>query len=344
MDVWPDGEGQTKGVVIEALKGTKALVTGGCGFIGLNLVAQLLAEGAVVTVLDLERANWHNLPQPVTQVKGDVLDPRTLAGACEGAEIVYHLAARTDIDGETVEDYAVNYAGTRNLIEECAQRSSTKRFVFYSTQLAVGLFNETRFIDEAEPYRTKTAYGQSKIEGEKIVIGDCARADIPYTIIRPTSVYGPWGEAPYREFFHVIKRRRYFHVGRAGNLVSWVYVKNLVDLTILASVSPVARNQTYFGNDFHPYTMREIVDTVARYYGISIPTLPSMVVTLLAYALALPKRWGANVPIYPFRLQNMKANYCYDIQKSVSLGFMPQYDLSAGVRETLDWYEGKGLL
>ena len=320
------------------------LVTGGCGFIGVNLVANLVAEGAVVTVLDLDAANWHNLPDAVTQVRGDVLDPDAAARACEGAELVYHLAARTDIDGEAVEDYRVNYAGAENVIAACARSGSTKRFVFYSTQLVVGLFNETRFIDETEPFRTRTAYGQSKIEGEKIVMSHCARAGIPYTIVRPTSVYGPWGEAPYREFFRVIKRRRYFHVGRAGNLVSWVYVKNLVDLTVMASLSPEARDQTYFGNDFHPYTMREIVDTVASYYDIAVPTVPSWMVTLLAYALALPKQWGLDVPIYPFRLRNIKANYCYDIQRSVEIGFMPRYGLGEGVRETLDWYESRGLL
>jgi nucleoside-diphosphate-sugar epimerase len=330
--------------VIETLSGRQVLVTGGCGFIGLNLVAQLLAQGAIVTVVDLDSANWHNLPATVTQLKADVLDRQSLAGTLAAIEIVYHLAARTDIDGRTVEDYRVNYLGAQNVIEACAEAGRTSRFVFYSTQLVVGLFNETRFIDETEPFRTKTAYGQSKIEGEKLVISDCSRLGLPYTIIRPTSVYGPWGEAPYREFFRVIKRRRYFHVGRADNLVSWVYVKNLVDLTILASLSPECQDQTYFGNDFHPYTMREIVDAVARYYGISVPTVPSGLVTILAYLGAIPKRLGVDVPIYPFRLANIKANYCYDIQKSAEIGFMPRYDLGAGVRETLDWYENRRLI
>jgi len=67
------GQDPAKGAVIEPLRGRKVLVTGGCGFIGVNLVANLVAEGAVVTVLDLDAANWHNLPDAVTQVRGDVL-------------------------------------------------------------------------------------------------------------------------------------------------------------------------------------------------------------------------------------------------------------------------------
>lgn len=354
MDLPADGDGQTEAVIdglsateppaTSRLSGMRVLVTGGCGFIGRNLVDGLLAAGAEVTVVDLPGADWSQLPPGVRPVRADLLDAGSLTGTCDGAQIVYHLAARTDIDSDTLEDYALNYTGTANLIAECARTGGVGRLVFYSTQLVVGLFNETRFIDETEPYRTKTAYGASKIEGERAVARGCAAAGIPYTIIRPTSVYGPWGETPYREFFHAIKRRRYFHVGAAANLVSWVYVKNLVDLTLLASISPAAEDETYFGNDYHPYTMREIVDTVGDYYGIRVPTAPSAAVTAVAYALALPKRWGLNVPIYPFRLQNIKANYCYDVGKSIAIGFRQRYDLAQGLTETLDWYEGRGLL
>lgn len=319
-------------------------MTGGCGFIGLNLVAELTAGGAAVTVLDLPGARWQNLPGDVTQVRADVLDARSLSGALEGVEIVYHLAARTDIDSDVVEDYAVNFDGTEALIDECVRSGTVRRFVFYSTQLVVGLFNEARFIDEGEPYRTRTAYGQSKILGEQAVLRRCSAAGIGYTILRPTSVYGPWGATPYREFFHAVKRRRYFHVGRADNLVSWVYVKNLVALTILASMSPEAENEIFFANDFHPYTMREIVDAVAGHYRITIPTIPSSLVTVLAYALALPKRAGINVPLYPFRLANIKATYCYDIHKSVGIGYDPQYGLAQGIAETLAWYDARELI
>jgi nucleoside-diphosphate-sugar epimerase len=329
---------------IDPLSGTKVLVTGGCGFIGLNLIAELTARGAVVSVLDLPGANWHNVPGGVAQVKADLLDGPSFTGAADDVEVVYHLAARTDIDSTVVEEYAVNFDGTEALIAECVRSGSVRRFVFYSTQLVVGLFNEARFIDESEPYRTKTAYGQSKILGEQAVMRRCREAGIAYTILRPTSVYGPWGETPYREFFRAIKRRRYFHVGRAENLVSWVYVKNLVALTILSSLSPDAENETFFANDFHPYTMREIVEAVAGYYRIAIPTLPSILVTALAYALAIPKRAGINVPLYPFRLANIKASYCYDIRKSVSIGYAPEYDLARGVAETLAWYDARKLI
>ncbi len=297
-----------------------------------------------MTALDLSSADWDNLPNKSKCVKADILRQDTLKGVFDNIDIIYHLAARTDIDGKNLDDYKVNFEGTKNIIIESSKGKLPERFVFYSTQLVVGLFNETRFIDESEPYKTKTSYGQSKIEGEKIVKEYCGKLNIPYTTIRPTSVYGPWGETPYKEFFHAVKNRKYCHIGKANNLVSLVYVKNLIDLTILTSLSQKAKNEAYFGNDFHPYTMREIVNTVAAYYKIKIPTIPSPIITLAAYTMGIFKLFGANVPLYPFRLKNIKANYCYDIQKSVRVGYDPKYDLAKGINETLNWYESKKLI
>jgi len=182
------------------------------------LVQDLLSQNASVTVLDLPKADWARLPSSVKKVKADILSKKQLEGSFKGVEIVYHLAARTDIDGKTLDDYKVNFDGTKNVIDEASKVPSLKRFVFYSTQLVVGLFNETRFIDESEPFRTKTAYGHSKIAGEKVVTKICGNKKIPFTIIRPTSVYGPWGEAPYREFFKAIKEK---NTSMLGKLVIW---------------------------------------------------------------------------------------------------------------------------
>jgi nucleoside-diphosphate-sugar epimerase len=322
----------------------KVLVTGGCGFIGINLTTALLERGATVTVLDLPTADWDRLPPDVTRVEADLLEPSTLTGALADIVVVYHLAARTDLDGTTVEDYRVNFEGTKNLLDEAATSGSVQRFVFYSTMLTVGVADTTRFLDETTPYRPDTLYGESKVAGEKVVIAECARTGIPYTIIRPTSVYGPWGGAPYDSFFRTVKSRSYVHAGKAENLVSWVYVKNLVDLTLTASTRKEAKNEIYFGSDLHPYTMREITDRVADYYGVRILTVPSFVLVLAAYAFGVLKVLGLNVPIYPARLRNIRANYCFSIEKAIRLGHVQRYDLNHGIKESLDWYESHGRL
>jgi len=321
------------------LKNKNILITGGCGFIGLNIVHELLRQDAQVTVLDLPSANWDNLPNKVKRVKADILNKKTLLGAMKGIDVIYHLAARTDIDGKRLVDYEVNFVGTKNLIEEATKNKNIKQFVFYSTQLVVGIFNEKRFIDESEPYKTKTFYGESKIKGEEVVKKYCDIAKMPYTIIRPTSVYGPWGEAPYKQFFESIKNRRYFHIGKADNLVSMLYVKNLVNLTLTLTLNKKAFNEIFFANDFNPYTMKEFADVAGLYYKNKIRTIPNLIIVPAAYGLGVVKLLGINVPLYPFRLKNIKASYYYNIVKSIDAGYKPKYDLQNGIKETLDWYE-----
>jgi nucleoside-diphosphate-sugar epimerase len=276
-------------------------------------------------------------------VPADLLRPAdldaALAGASRGIGIVFHLAARTDLDGRTLADYAVNTTGTENLLAAVRDDGALRRFVHYSTQLVTGLFDERRYIDESEPYRTNTVYGESKIESELIVRRVCAEYGIEHTIIRPTSVYGPWGSEPYREFFKAIKAGHYVHVGQAANLVSLVYVGNLVDLTLLLARHPDAADETFFGNDRDPYTMRRLVDTAAAYYGVRIRTVPVWIMVVSAHILGVFKKAGLDVPLYPFRLRNMRMTYCYDVSKSLALGYDPAFDLESGLSRTLAWYD-----
>lgn len=316
----------------------KVVVTGGAGFIGINLVQALIQTGARISVVDLPTADFSPLPDDIIIIKQDILEAERFRDVLLNADFVFHLAARTDLNGKNIEDYRVNYEGTRQLLSVLRDSHKLSRFVLYSTQLVIGLFNVTRFIDETEPYRTKTLYGESKILAEKLARDLCTEYKLHYTIIRPTSVYGPYGQEPYRDYFLSIKRGHYFHIGNAANLVSMVYVKNLIEQTLFLACKPSAIGQIFFGNDFHPYTMRQFSDAVAQYFKRNLFTIPDPIAFISAYALGFLKLFGIPVPLYPFRLHNIKANYCYDISNSVRLGFFPPYTLEQGIRETLEWY------
>jgi GlcNAc-P-P-Und epimerase len=319
-------------------KSKEVVITGGAGFIGINLVQALIQTGARISVVDLPTADFSPLPDGITIVKQDILEADRFRDILLDADFVFHLAARTNLNGKNIEDYLVNYEGTRQLLSVLRGSRKLSRFVLYSTQLVVGLFNVTRFIDENEPYRTKTLYGESKILAEKLTRNFCTEYKIPYTIIRPTSVYGPYGQEPYRDYFLSIKRGHYFHIGNASNLISMVYVNNLIEQTLFLACNPSAIGQIFFGNDFHPYTMRQYSDTVAQYFKRKLFTIPDPIAIISAYLLGFLKLFGIPVPLYPFRLYNIKANYCYDISNSVRLGFLPPYTLEQGIRKTLEWY------
>ena len=323
------------------LKNKKVLVTGGCGFIGFNLIQDLLEEGAKITVLDLPESDWGRLPDGVLQIKANILFKSEMKNRLKDFNVIYHLAARTDLNGKSVSEYSENYIGTQNILEEIST-NVLERFVFYSTILVNGIFNNDSYITEVDSYKTNTHYGESKVLGEKVVMQYCKKNDVDYTIIRPASIYGPWGESPYSEFFHTIKQGRYFHVGKADNLVAWCYVKNLTGFTIKASVSEKAKNEIFYGTDQKPYSMREIVDQISGFYKIKIYTIPSFIMTVAAYFFGLFKKVGINVPIYPSRLRNIKATYRYSMQKSFIIGYTQKYNLRQGVEETLRWYEKNG--
>jgi GlcNAc-P-P-Und epimerase len=318
--------------------GQNTIVIGGAGFIGIHLTQKLHSLGARVTVIDVPSADFSRLPIGAVSVPWDVCNPKSPTSMLLEADYVFHLAARTDLGGRTISDYAVNFDGPKMVLGILRDSRRIKRFVFYSTQLVTGIFNEARFITEDEPYRTRTLYGQSKILAEQAVRDLCARHSIPFVILRPTSVYGPFGKRPYREFFLTIGRKRYFHVGRAQNLISMCFVKNLVEQTLFLASEDRARDHIYFGSDLHPYTMREFSEAAAKYFDSKIITLSPVLVWLLAYLLGILKLLQIDVPLYPFRLRNITADYCYSIERSLRLGFVPPYGLQEGIRETLEWY------
>jgi nucleoside-diphosphate-sugar epimerase len=320
-------------------KDTVVVVTGGSGFIGINLIKALVNEGARVTSIDIKEPPPGSIPAKVKIIKGDVRNIELYKKTLSECDYCFHLAARTDLLGKTLSDYSFNYNGVEELVDGLKSNRRLKRLVFFSTQLVVGNFNETRFIDEFEPYRTKTLYGQSKILGEKALIEKCYKYELPYTIIRPTSVYGPYGNEPYRDFFLTIKKGRYFHIGKANNLISMVYVQNLISQTLFLALHPKAENRVYFGNDLYPYTMRQFSDMVAAFWKKKLISFPDIIIYPLAYFLGLIKLFGVPVPLYPFRLNNIKSTYCYSIKNSLDLGYIPQFTLSDGVVETLKWYD-----
>jgi UDP-glucose 4-epimerase len=149
----------------------KALVTGGAGFIGSNVVRKLLEEKHQVVVLDdLSSGHEHNLrPFPsVTFVKGDVRDAAAVERACAGVEVVFHLAAsvgnQRSID-DPIADSEVNVIGTLRVLQ-AARKVGARKVVFSSS---AGIFGELKTIPirEDHPVEPDTPYGAGKLGAEK---------------------------------------------------------------------------------------------------------------------------------------------------------------------------------
>lgn len=320
-----------------------ALVTGGAGFIGSHLIERTLRDGHSVTVLLKPGESDANLAGlAVHKITCDILDKQRVMASCEGADVIFHLAARTDLDGQSLAEYQVNLLGTENIVA-AAELHSVKRLVFYSSMLAVPLTGKAAAVNEDFDEAATSYYGMSKREGERIV----RLGRVPWTIIRPTLVFGPRESSTMRAFFSAVKRHQFMLIG-PDVWQSFVYVKNLVEATYAAALVPEAVGEVFFVSDEQPYSLAEFARAVAISLHVKlIPIrLPIPFAMLLAYLLSAAKHvLGIQVPLTPSRVRTMTTHYVYSVDKARRLlGYRAAYDLATATRETADWYEARSLL
>lgn len=163
------------------------LVTGGTGFVGLNLVHELDAEGYDVVVLHRTPSSAHLLPNHIETIAGDLLDPDSYAEIIDDADSVVHLAAL--LGGGPEKTHQINVEGTATLAEQCEDHG-VDNFVFTSTIHAHPDISR----DQLGPYE------RSKAEAERRLIDLDPTFD--YTIVYPTAVFGPrdYGLTRYEHF------------------------------------------------------------------------------------------------------------------------------------------------
>lgn len=181
--------------------GRRVLVTGAGGFIGSHLTAALAEGGARVRALVRysSRADAGNLeflaPDVLARlevVRGDVRDPHFVLDACDGIDVVFHLAALIAIPysyqapGEYV---AANVSGTLNVLE-AARRQKVGRVVHTSTSETYGSA-QYRPIDERHPAVGQSPYSASKIAADKLAESYHLSFGLPVVTVRPFNTYGP---------------------------------------------------------------------------------------------------------------------------------------------------------
>jgi UDP-glucose 4-epimerase len=183
---------------VSRLAGAKrVLVTGGAGFIGSHVVDRLVEGGYVVRVLDnLSTGRRENLKGHlgggwVEFVKGDVRDVKAVKRSVRGCDAVVHLAALTSVP-LSVKDpdvtFEVNVGGTMGLLS-CCSRQGVGKFVFVSS---CAVYGDPVFlpITEGHPTRPISPYAESKLAGEKYVLGFDEREILRSVVLRFFNVYG----------------------------------------------------------------------------------------------------------------------------------------------------------
>ena len=320
----------------------RVLVTGGSGFIGTNLVGLLLERGHEVTAYDV--AEPRDPSQVVDRVQGDLREESSVRAVVESTapEIVFHLGARTDLHGQAVEpDYAANTAGVRHVVQAVDDLAPQARVVYASSRLVCRIGYQPQH--EAD-YCPPNPYGASKVEGELIVR---RHARHPWTILRPTSIWGPWFGVPYRDFFDSVRGGRFVRARGADVPKQFGYVGNTAyQLAALCDPGPfeALRGQTAYLADYEPIQVGDFADRIRRRLGKSpVRQVPRGVLKAGALTGDALKRLGwAEPPLTSFRLDNLLTPMLHDLAPlEAAVGPVP-HDQDAGIAATLAWMDSQG--
>ena len=320
------------------------LVTGGSGFIGTNLVEALLVHKHEVVSLDV---NPPRLKSHVTFWRDvSLLDEYGTSQLLKEVrpDYVIHAAARTDLDGRSSNEYAVNTTGTLNLINAMETAGSVRRALFISSMLVCR--NGYSPSDDLD-YCPNTAYGESKVEMERIIRERIGLTRTEFVIVRPTSVWGPWFSGPYLQFFLMIRRGLYVHPGRIQVKKQFAYVGNVVGqmLKLINANSDDCASSVFYVGDYSEYIVREWADSVQRELGARrIRTVPLPVLkAIAAVGDVLDSLGWRRVPLTSFRLTNMLTNNSLPYEKSVRVFGPLDYSVTDGIRWTIAWIDKQAL-
>ena len=333
-------------------------ITGATGWLGRRLVSALAqgvdglafepGETKVSCLVTSDQPSGDLRARGVNVIGGDVRDPEACHAFAKGLEdgLLFHLAGVIHPRRRTRDFEEINVEGTRNVVD-AALASGCRRIVVMSSNSPFGCnaSPQERFTEES-PYNPYMGYGRSKWRMELLLKDRMTKDDAPeIVIIRAPWFYGPGQPQRQTIFFRMIRDGRFPILGKGLNRRSMAYVDSLVGGLLLAAAKPEAAGQAYWLADEKPYTMVEIVETVATAlredFGITVakppPRLPAVigdVATLADAALQAMGLYHQKVHV----LSEMNKTIACDIGKARrELGYEPVSTLREGMCASIAW-------
>ncbi len=307
-------------------------ITGGTGFVGSQLLKELLEAGHLVIHIGRQNSlvNHPNLKW----VQADLGSAFNVTEELRGVSAVFHLAARAHVMRETAKNSEelyrqMNTEATRMLAEQAAN-AKVKHFVFLSSVKAVGE-ESSRFAwrENTQP-APPDIYGVTKLEAEKSLKEICGSSSMTFTILRSPLVYGPGVRANFLSLIKAVDNGIPLPFGRTKNRRSIVARKNLTSALRMCADNPNAKNKTYFVSDPHPLSTAQLIKAVARALGKRPLLIPFPVFLLKALGVVTFKSAQVN------RLTNNLELDISAIQRE--LGWKHPQSTADALRETAAWY------
>ena len=258
----------------------KILITGGSGFIGTNLIEKFKHDGFDVLNLDVKKPR--NKAYIKYWKKTDITDLKEFKQVVVSfsPDYIVHLAARTDLDGRSLKDYNANTIGVENLMNISRDLILLKKILITSSMLVCKSGHKPK--DQFD-YSPTTIYGESKVLTEKNVWSRPPLCD--WAILRPTSIWGPWFDIPYKTFFDMVLAKKYYHIGNKGCTKTYGYVKNAIFQIekILFSDTNNDLNKVFYLGDYKPINIEVWGNEIANELGYSIKKIPFYIIKLVAF-------------------------------------------------------------
>jgi nucleoside-diphosphate-sugar epimerase len=309
----------------------RVLVTGSSGFVGKALMRELEARGH-------EAVGFSRLARDGRTLVGDLLDPPSIAAALRAfqPEVVFNLAAETDLKGAAKGGYATNTTGVENLLDALASAPSVRRVVWASSQLVC---KPGRVPAHDTDYDPEGGYGESKVVAEKMIRSRDGGGR-EWVIFRSTTIWGPGMSEHYAALLGMIRRGLYFHVGRRPLMKSYSYIENLAGQLVTLATAPSGQvhGRTFYLADSDPIDLRAWADGFAARFGKSIPTMPRPLARALGLVGDILTRAGVRFPLTSQRLDNMLTEYVYDVGPIEAVHGPTGIGMDEGIARTARWY------
>jgi dihydroflavonol-4-reductase len=322
------------------------LVTGATGFVGGNLVRELLADGHSVRVLVRPRSDRRALEGCAVEIaEGDLLDPDSLRRAAAGARHVYHAAADYRLWAPDLRDlYRANVDGTRHLLQAAAE-AGAERIIYTSTVGAVGIPKDGTPGDEATPVSLAEmvgAYKASKFLAERVADEWAARG-APVVIVNPSAPIGPWDVRPTPTGQMIVDFLNGKMIGSVDTGLNVVHVRDVARGHILAARKGRVGERYILGHRNLP--LLEIFRMLSSLTGVPAPRLrvPYPVAWVAAAAMEGVSRLTRRPPAVPLTAVRMARKRMYfSSDKAIRELGLPQTPAETALRDAVDWFVERG--
>jgi nucleoside-diphosphate-sugar epimerase len=313
----------------------RVLVTGGAGFLGINLLRYLHARGYRVASLDVAEFTYPDMAPHCDVIRGDIRNAADVERAMSGAAYVVHCAAALPLYSPD-DIHTTDVVGTRMMLE-AARRHGVRRFVHISSTAVYGI-PDHHPLREDDPLEGVGPYGIAKVEAEAVALA-YRQQGMVVPILRPKSFIGPERLGVFALLFDWALDGRHFPmIGNGRNRYQFLDVEDLCAAIVSCLTLPdAAVNDTFNVGAKEFLTMREDYQAVLDRAGkgrriIGFPAAPAI------WGLRTLEALGVS-PLYKWVYETASKDSFVAIDKAErQLGFTPKYSNQDALLRNFEWY------